>query len=123
MSLTQNKTFKLLLGPVMLFSALLVSMYSLRVSARILLVVLIASYVRFLFTSKTKWLRLVFVAFLITAFLPIDISFQNYPGPPRFVPLIMGLPNSEDFVQQERGEVMLGGCIVDGNEPKWVLVW
>ena len=119
----QSKIIKALLGPVLLFSCLAVLQYSSRVSAVILLLALIACYVYFLFTSKTTLLRWLFVAFLITAFLPVDISFQNYPGPPRFVPLIMGMPNPEEFVRQERGEVILGGCIRRGNEPKWVLVW
>jgi len=123
MSISHNIIFKALLGPVMLCSCLVVQMHSFRVTASMLLLVLIACYLRFLFTSKAKWMRLVFVAFLVAAFLPIDISLMNYPGPPRFVPLIMGLPNPDDFARRERGEVVLGGCILRGNEPRWVLVW
>jgi hypothetical protein len=44
-------------------------------------------------------------------------------GPPRFVPLIMGAPHDEDVAQEERGEVVLGGCILRRNAPKWILVW
>ena len=123
MSLKQSKVFKALLGPVLLFSSLMVLQYSARTTAALLLLVLIGCYIRFLFTSQTEWLRLVFVAFLITAFLPVDLSLQNYPGPPRFVPLIMGMPREDDFARRERGEVVLGGCILRGNEPKWILVW
>jgi hypothetical protein len=123
MSLTQSKAFKALLGPVLLISSLMVLQYSPRATGAILLLVLIGCYIRFLLTSKTKWLRLVFVAFLVTAFLPVDVSLQNYPGPPRFVPLIMGMPNENDWARRERSEVMLGGCIMRNNEPKWVLVW
>ena len=123
MSEIHSKTFKAVLGPVLLFSSLAVLQTSFRVSAAILLLALIGCYIHFLFTSTTTLLRWVFVALLIAAFLPVDISFQNYPGPPRFVPLIMGMPGPEDFVQRERGEVRLGGCIMRGNEPKWVLVW
>ena len=123
MSLAQNKIFKALLGPVLLFSCLLVQMHSFRVTAAILLLVFIGCYTRFLFTSKTKWLKLVFLAFLVAASLPVDISILNYPGPPRFVPLIMGMPGPEDFARRERGEVVLGGCILRGNEPRWILVW
>jgi hypothetical protein len=123
MSLTQSKIFKAVLGPVLLFSSLLVLQYSPRLTGSILLLVLIGCYIRFLFTSRTKWLRLVFIAFLVTAFVPVDISLENYPGPPRFVPLIMGMPGPEDFARRERGEVMLGGCILRSNGPKWVLVW
>jgi hypothetical protein len=119
----QSKTFKVLLGPVLLVSSLTIYIYSFRVTAAILLLTLFACYIRFLFTSKTTLLRLVFVAFLIAAFLPVDISFQNYPGPPRFVRLVMGLPGPELARREQRGEVMLGGCIVRGTEPRWVLVW
>jgi len=119
----QSKTFKVLLGPVLLVSSLTIYIYSSRVTAAILLLTLFACYIRFLFTSKTTLLRFVFVAFLIAAFLPVDISFQNYPGPPRFVRLVMGLPGPELARRGQRGEVMLGGCMVRGTEPRWVLVW
>lgn len=123
MSLTQSKVFKVWLGPVLLFSSLLMMMYAVRVTTTILFLALIGCYIHFVLTSKTKWLRLVFVAFLISAYLPVDISLRNHPGPPRFVPLIMGMPASVDFARQQRGEVALGGCFVRGNEPKWILVW
>jgi hypothetical protein len=119
----QSKTFKVLLGPVLLVSSLTIYIYSSRVTAAILLLTLFACYIRFLFTSKTTLLRFVFVAFLIAAFLPVDISFQNYPGSPRFVRLVMGLPGPELARRGQRGEVMLGGCMVRGTEPRWVFVW
>jgi len=123
MSRTQSKVFKALLGPVLLFFCLVILQNSARATGAILLLALIPCYIRFLFTSKTKLLRFVFVAFLLTAYLPVDISLQNYPGPPRFVPLIMGMPREDDIARQERGEVVLGGCILRDNPPKWVLVW
>jgi len=119
----QSKTFKVVLGPVLLVACLLVLGESFRMSGAILLLVLAGCYIWFLFTSKTTLLRFVFVAFLVATFLPIDITGQNYPGPPRFVPLIVGAPSSEDAAREERGEVVLGGCISRGNDPKWVLVW
>ena len=121
--LTQSKTFKVVLGPVLLVACLLVLGESFRMSGAILLLVLAGCYIWFLFTSKTTLLRFVFVAFLVATFLPIDITSQNYPGPPRFVPLIVGAPSSEDAAREERGEVVLRGCISRGNDPKWVLVW
>lgn len=123
MSLTKRKWFKVLIGPLMLVTCWMVSMESYRVTASILFLVLIVSYIHFLWTSKTKWMRLIFVAFLVAAFLPIDITLRNYPGPPRFVPLIMGSPRDEDIALEERGEAVLGFCIIRGNEPHWVLVW
>ena len=68
-------------------------------------------------------MRLLFVAFLIAVFLPIDVTLLNYPGPPRFVPLITGLPRENAIAMEARGEAVLGGCILRGNEPRWVLVW
>ena len=107
----------------MFFSAWLVLLESYRATARILILVLVACSIQFIITAKTKWMRLAFVAFLIAAFLPVDVSLRNFPGPSRFVPLIMGAPRDEDVAREERGEVILGGCISRGNDPKWILVW
>lgn len=119
----QSSTFKMLLGPVLLVTCLLVLGKSFRATGVVLLLVLVGGYVTYLFTSKTTLLRWVFVAFLIATFLPIDITTLNYPGPPRFVPLIVGAPSSQAAAREERGEVVLRGCISRGNDPKWVLVW
>jgi hypothetical protein len=119
----RSKIFKLLLGPVLLVTCLLILEESFRASGTILLLVLTGCYTWYLFTSKTTLLRWVFVAFLVATFLPIDITSRNVPGPPRFVPLIVGAPSSEDAAREDRGEVVLRGCINRGNDPKWVLVW
>ena len=66
------------------------------------------------------------VAWMLTlgaSFLPIDITLANSPGPPRFVPLVMGLPTQASIERNRRGEIALGGCMVSGQEPRWVLVW
>ena len=123
MTFTQSKMFQVLLGQVLLVACLLILGESFRASGIILLLVLAGCYIWYLFTSKTTLLRWVFVAFLVATFLPIDITNLNYPGPPRFVPLIVGAPSSEDAAREERGEVVLRGCISRGNDPKWVLVW
>jgi hypothetical protein len=54
---------------------------------------------------------------------PIDILPIPKGGPPRLVPLVMGLPTRETAERAKRGEVILGGCIVSGFEPKYYLVW
>ena len=42
------------------------------------------------------------------------------PGNPRGVPLVIGLPDAETFEAAERGEVVLGGCVLDpGPIPEW----
>ena len=119
MKITQTKFFKLLFCPTLFLLALVLWRSSVRLTAFVLLIALAVSYLHFLRSSRTTWMRLIFVSFLIAVFLPIDVSLQNYPGPPRFVRLVMGLvpePPNKD-------EVMLGGCFVRGNEPRWVWVW
>ena len=124
MTLTRTRFFKALVCPLIFLACWVVILHeSPRATAAILLLGLIVSYIHFLRTTKTKWMRLIFVAFLIAAFLPVDVTFTNYPGPPRFVPLIVGAPHDEDVAREERGEVFLNGCIVRGNPPRWVLVW
>jgi hypothetical protein len=65
--------------------------------------------------SWTVWLML--------TVSPIDVLPIPRGGPPRLVPLVMGLPTRETAERAKRGEVILGGCIVSGFEPKYYLVW
>jgi hypothetical protein len=60
---------------------------------------------------------------LVLSFSPIDVFPLPTAGPPRLVPLVMGLPRPETVQRARRGEVILGGCIVSGFEPKYYLVW
>lgn len=123
MKLTQTTFFRFLLCPTLFLVCNRLWFSSVRLTAFVLLIALGVSYVCFLRSSRTKWMRLIFVSFLIAVFLPIDVSLRNYPGPPRFVPLVMGLPLAQDSAQAKNGEVILGGCRVRGNEPRWVWVW
>lgn len=123
MKLTQSRLFKFLICPALFLLCLFLLSGSFRLMGFVLLIVLAVSYVHFLRSSRTGLMRLVFVSFLIAIFLPIDITLQNYPGPPRFVPLVMGLPTQETYERAQRGELILGGCIVHGNEPRWLWVW
>lgn len=123
MQIAKTKTFRVLLGPAVMVICLSLLQVSFRWTALLLFLLLLVAYVHFLCRSTLRWMRLIFVAFLITVFLPVDVTLKNYPGPPRFVPLIMGTPRDQDVAQEQRGEVVLGGCIVRGIEPRWVLVW
>ncbi len=60
---------------------------------------------------------------LALTFSPIDVLPIPRRGPPRLVPLVMGLPRRETVERAKRGEVILGGCIVTGFEPKYFFVW
>ena len=123
MKLTKTKFFKLLFCPTVFLVAVVLLRSSFRLTALVLLIALAVSYFHFLRSSRTVWMRLIFVSFLIAVFLPIDVWPVNYPGPPRFVPLVMGPPAGYTAAQIKNGEVILGGCIVRGNEPRWVWVW
>lgn len=123
MKFTDTMFFKFLVCPALFILSLGFLLNSFRLTALFLLAALIVSYFIFLRSARTRGMRLIFVAFLIAVFLPIDVSPRNYPGPPRFVPLVMGTPKLETSARAEKGEVILGGCIVRGNEPRWVLVW
>jgi hypothetical protein len=63
----------------------------------------------------TVWLTL--------TFSPIDVLPIPKGGSLRLVPLVMGLPTRETVERAKRGEVVLGGCIVSGFEPKYYVVW
>jgi hypothetical protein len=86
---------------------------------------LIAAWVFFFKYGRTT-IRPSFIALIIwlpLTFSPIDILPIPKGGRPRLVPLVMGLPTRQTAERAQRGEVVLGGCIVSGFEPKYYLVW
>jgi hypothetical protein len=73
---------------------------------------------------RRVWLPLVALAgWVLVHASPYDVSWQTRPGGPRFVELVMGYPSNETIRAAERGEVILGGCLVTHLEPRWILVW
>ncbi|MGY1738144.1 hypothetical protein [Geodermatophilus sp. SYSU D00684] len=44
-------------------------------------------------------------------------SCPDCAGSPRAVPLVVGLPSAEAFDASDRGEVVLGGCLLTEGEP------
>ena len=61
--------------------------------------------------------------FYASSVAPFDITFINYPGPPRFVRLLVGLPTAEGYLLLEQHQAVWAGCVMHRNQPKWVLVW
>jgi len=59
---------------------------------------------------------------LLLCFSPIDVLPFPKGWHIRLVPLVMGLPAPETVQRAKRGEVILGGCLVSGFEPKYYLV-
>ena len=62
-------------------------------------------------------------AFAVCSLVPIDVRPQHLLGVPRVVPVAMGFPSQEAFEAAREGKVWLGGCIVSGTEPRWIITW
>jgi len=73
--------------------------------------------------SRIRPIVIAWTVWLALTFSPIDVIPMPKGGAPRLVPLVMGLPTVETAERAKRGEVILGGCIVTGFEPKYYLVW
>src|SRR2546422_7810416 len=64
------------------------------------------------------------VALVLVSALPVDVTLQNVPGPPRLVPAVSGLPSRTMLDMVERGDaVMVGGCVTRYLEPSRMVVW
>ena len=100
--------------PLLLYFSVIWMAATLRVVSNLLFMGVLWVYFRYIRGRRSKLpLGLWLVAFL-TTFLPADISFHDAPGPPRFVPLVMGLPDYDLIQEAARGDVVLGGCLVTG---------
>ena len=62
-------------------------------------------------------------AALFCSLLPLDVSFATRPGLPKLLPVCYGKPGKVLLDRAHRGEVVLGGCMVRGYDPLWVVVW
>src|SRR5262245_37884941 len=102
----KDKVLLFLVWPVVTLVSTFWMFYSLT-SYRLLFVpiFLAAAGLYLCFRFHQRWSLLIAgqVAFWISTFLPFDISLNNVPGPPRFVPLVMGLPTKEGVEKARRG--------------------
>jgi hypothetical protein len=57
------------------------------------------------------------------ALSPLEVSLATRPGLPGIVPLVMGYPGPALRERARKGEVVLGGCMTSGFEPRWVIIW
>ena len=128
-----NKLFFFITCPLLLLSALwcwqteIQSDHWLLIRLLGLLLLLFAVLICVL-SSRSRRKRLIvalWIGFLLTRMSPIEITAENYPGPPHFVPLVMGTLASpiEERASESDRQYMWGGCVVSGFEPKKVWVW
>ena len=80
MQVTQTKTFSVLLGPAVIIVCLLLLQFSFRWTAWALFLLLLVAYGYFLWRRNLRWMRLIFVAFLATVFLPVDVHAKKLSG-------------------------------------------
>ncbi|MCX7720652.1 MAG: hypothetical protein N2Z64_05145 [Dictyoglomus thermophilum] len=40
-------------------------------------------------------------------------------GSKNVIPIIYGYPTSEAFEKEKRGEIILGGCVIEYDSPNW----
>lgn len=66
---------------------------------------------------------LALAGFLFCSLLPVDISFTSRAGLPKVLPVCYGKPGKATLDRAHKGEVVLGGCMVRGYDPLWVVVW
>ena len=111
---------------ILMFIVLVISTFFWLIAFRFVsLPFLIAAWVFFLKFGRNR-IRpglIAWTVWLTLTFAPIDVLPIPKGGRPRLVPLVMGLPTRETVQRAKRGEVILGGCIVSGFEPKYYLVW
>jgi len=118
-----GRVFRLLIFPVLFVCSVLWFLIAYRLLALPFLITVVVLYCLRPKRCATWMVLLALLFFVGLSFSPIDITFENYPGPPRFVPLVMGYPTKETAKRAMRGECKLGGCMVSDHEPTSVWVW
>src|SRR5581483_2459967 len=60
---------------------------------------------------------------LVASFSPVVVTLRDVPGPPHFVPYVIGTLTAEGREGEARGEFVSGGCIAFVFPPRWAWVW
>lgn len=84
---------------------------------------MIVTLIMWICGKRGRYAGILLAAFVVVSLSPVDVRPQHWFGAPKVVPYLLGYPSREMFEAEERGEVMLGGCISSGNDPRWVLTW
>jgi hypothetical protein len=117
------------LGTIVLAGLTLIQ---LRVLSFVLLWVLGAVYVFHQHYHYPRTTAALWVAFLLSVFIPVDVALGSFywgyrvgasPGGPHFVTFVVGKP-AHTRLLQTYGEYISGGCMFPALiPPRWILVW
>ncbi len=103
---------------------------SIRITCLAILVIHILFAIFMPIQKRNRWMNFTAVAILVFMLLPMDVEVAGFHGPHygvhgkglRFVRLVKGMPKIRRCLERY-GEFISGGCVVFGNEPRWLLVW
>lgn len=94
-----------------------------RLLGYIFLSVLIICFLLYPLHKKLLYLKIALLLFFVLILIPFDITTKNVPGPPKIVLYIVGYPGPGLIRKASKHEVFLGGCVMRGHEPSYVLLW
>lgn len=115
--------FKKLVFPIMFILSIVWLFLSWRLSAALVLIIVIFLYVTLHWHKNFKYLLVFWYVFVLLTIVPVDITMINYKGAPKFVPYSPGLPTTRAKLLVKEEKIVIGSDVVTGFEPKWVLVW
>ena len=101
-----------------------------RLGGALILLILILLYIFFPLYQSRRVLIIACIMFFVSVLLPIDIDVDHFHGPiygshhsgVRFVRMVKGKPKMNRCLAKY-GEFIAGGCVVQGYEPIWLLIW
>ena len=96
-----------------------------RILTSIALVAFLVCLARYVVTARLRAALPNGLVLVALALSPVEISARTRPGLPGLVPYIFeGRAASPDLQRRAaKGDVVLGGCVSTGLEPRWVVVW
>jgi len=123
MNLADSKIFRWVVCPPVLLLSFVWCFATARNFGQLLFLATVVLYITISWHRRARWVIIAWLGFVFFSLLPVDVSFRDRPGPPRFVRYVTGPITEEDLRGRKQGEVIFGGCNRSGLEPKWLWVW
>lgn len=103
-------------------SLLLATVYVRTMVVPFLLLAVVLHLVSFVRPVRTRLVASAWVIMFVLSVMPFDVSLHQYPGSPRFVPVVAGLFGLSIMDSADRGEIYAMLC-PDFEPPRWMWVW